>query len=101
MATTSSCVSSVSKRECEACLTIAQSARARAALDRYVNMIHFVNVVHEFVPHARRREDKTHAVLDAAMRLVVADGLEALTLQRVAAELGLVTTAIYRYFASK
>ncbi len=32
---------------------------------------------------------------------MVADGLEALTLQRVAAELGLVTTAIYRYFASK
>lgn len=64
-------------------------------------MIHFVNVVHEFVPHARRREDKTEALLDAAMRLLVAEGLEGLTLQRVARELGLVTTAIYRYFPSK
>lgn len=66
-----------------------------------MNAIHFVNVVHEFVPHARRREDKTEALLDGAMRLVVSEGLEALTLQRVAREHGLTTTAIYRYFASK
>lgn len=64
-------------------------------------MIHFVNVVHEFVPHARRREDKTEALLDAAMSLLGREGLEGLTLQRVARELGLVTTAIYRYFPSK
>jgi AcrR family transcriptional regulator len=70
-------------------------------LDRIVNMIHFVNVVHTFVPHARRREDKTEALLDVAMRVLVAEGIEGLTLQRVARELGLVTTAIYRYFPSK
>ncbi len=66
-----------------------------------MNVIHFVNVVHEFVPHARRREDKTEALLDAAMGLLAREGLEAMTLQRVARELGLVTTAIYRYFPSK
>lgn len=70
-----------------------------------MNIIHIVNVVHEFVPHARRREDKTEALLDAAMTLLdregAREGLEALTLQRVARELGLVTTAIYRYFPSK
>jgi AcrR family transcriptional regulator len=54
-----------------------------------------------FEPHARRREDKTEAILDAAMRLLAEGGLEAVTLQRVAGELGIVTTALYRYFASK
>ena len=60
-----------------------------------------MNVVHEFVPHAHRREDKTAAILDAAMRLMAAEGLEALTLQRLSREFGLVTTAMYRYFPSK
>jgi len=68
-----------------------------------VNTIHFVNVVHKvpFEPHARRRLDKTSAILDVAMELVVDGGLEAVTLQKVASELGIVTTAIYRYFPSK
>ncbi len=68
-----------------------------------MNTIHFVNVIHKstFEPHARRREDKTEAILDAAMRLMVDGGLEAVTLQKVAGELGIVTTALYRYFASK
>jgi AcrR family transcriptional regulator len=66
-----------------------------------VNAIHYVNVVHEFVPHARRRDEKVEAILDAAMRLLAAEGLEGLTLQRVARELSLVTTALYRYFPSK
>lgn len=66
-----------------------------------MNAIHFVNVVHEFVPHARRRDDKTEAVLDHAMKLIAHEGLEALTLARVAQSLGLVTTALYRYFPSK
>lgn len=58
-------------------------------------------MLHEFVPHARRRDEKTEAILDAAMRLLAAEGLEALTLKRVAQELGLVTTALYRYYPSK
>jgi AcrR family transcriptional regulator len=70
-------------------------------LARFVNVVHYVNVVHEFVPHARRRDEKVEAILDAAMRILGEGGLDALTLQRVARELGLVTTALYRYFPSK
>jgi AcrR family transcriptional regulator len=68
-----------------------------------VNKVHFVNVIHKttFEPRARRREDKTEAILDAAMRLLAEGGLEGVTLQKVASELGIVTTALYRYFASK
>lgn len=44
---------------------------------------------------------KAEALVDAAMALIGREGLEALTLARVAKELGLVTTAIYRYFSSK
>lgn len=50
---------------------------------------------------ALRREARTDAILDAATALVVEGGLEALTLQRLAAELGVATTALYRYFAGK
>ncbi len=56
---------------------------------------------HDFVLHARQRNDKTEAILDAAIQLAASSGLEALTLSRVAASLGVVTTALYRYFPSK
>ncbi len=58
-------------------------------------------MVHEFIPHARQKDIKAEALVDAAMSLIAREGLEALTLARVAKELGLVTTAIYRYFSSK
>ncbi|MDP3279081.1 MAG: helix-turn-helix domain-containing protein [Deltaproteobacteria bacterium] len=58
-------------------------------------------MVHKFEAYSRRRDDKTEAILTAAMALHARDGLEALTLQRLAKELGLVTTALYRYFDSK
>ena len=60
-----------------------------------------MNVVHTFVPHARRHDEKVEAILDSAMALLGRGGFEELTLQRVARELGLVTTALYRYFPSK
>lgn len=69
-----------------------------------------MNVIHNTraeVPAAgddrrsKRRDDRSEAILDAAMRLVETSGLEALTLARVADALGYVTTAIYRYFPSK
>lgn len=50
---------------------------------------------------SRRRHVRTERVLDAAMQLLADEGLEGLTLQRLAAELGYVTTALYRYFDSK
>lgn len=60
-----------------------------------------MNVVHEFIPHARQKDIKAEALVDTAMAIIAKEGLEGLTLARVAKELGLVTTAIYRYFASK
>lgn len=57
--------------------------------------------VSDFVPHARRRDAKTDAIVRAALRVLETDGIDALTLQRVARELGIATTALYRYFASK
>lgn len=50
---------------------------------------------------AKRRDVRSEAILDAAMALLEAGGLEAVTLARVADALGYVTTAIYRYFPSK
>ncbi len=61
-----------------------------------------MNVIHEASARThRRRETRTETILDAAMRVLGRDGIDGLTLQAVAAELGLVTTALYRYFPSK
>jgi AcrR family transcriptional regulator len=63
-----------------------------------------VNVIHKTEATSRvadRRELKIEQILDRAMAILEADGLDALTLQRVAQTLGLVTTAMYRYFPSK
>jgi AcrR family transcriptional regulator len=63
-----------------------------------------VNVIHIHEANTRatdRREAKTEAILARAMEILEADGLDALTLQRLATSLGLVTTGIYRYFPSK
>lgn len=63
-----------------------------------------MNVIHTTPATSRaesRRELKTEAMLARAMEILEADGLEGLTLQRVAQAMGLVTTAIYRYFPSK
>jgi AcrR family transcriptional regulator len=52
-----------------------------------------------------RRERKRHArveqIVEAAMRLAVDEGLEALTIQRLARELDAAVGALYRYFPSK
>lgn len=50
---------------------------------------------------SQRRQARTERVLDAAMKLVAAQGLDGLTLQRLAADLGYVPAALYRYFDSK
>ena len=49
----------------------------------------------------KKREARTSAVLDAAMEILAAEGLEALTLGRLAKALGYVPAALYRYFDSK
>ncbi len=59
-------------------------------------------MIHETSLRAsQRRLARADRVLDAAMRLLGQEGVEALTLQRVAREVGLVPAALYRYFPSK
>ncbi len=50
---------------------------------------------------AKRREAKSTAILDAAMRIAVREGVDSLTLQGLAAALDVAVGAIYRYFPSK
>lgn len=57
---------------------------------------------HETLERAsQRREARADRILDTAMRLLGQDGVDALTLGRVAREEGLVPAALYRYFPSK
>ncbi len=80
--------------------------RERRALDKNVNMVHFMVVVHE-IPTATRpriakkREIRSEAILDEAMALLAREGIDRLTLGRLAESLGYVPAALYRYFPSK
>ena len=49
----------------------------------------------------QKREARTSAILDEAMAILAAEGLEALTLGRLARALDYVPAALYRYFDSK
>lgn len=75
-----------------------------------------VNMVHEGTDQQRsspapararrnrrreRRERKLDDILDAALDIVAAEGLEGLTMSRLARELDYVPAALYRYFDSK
>ena len=48
-----------------------------------------------------RREATLERIVDAALLVVTDEGVEALTMQRLAQELGYAIGALYRYFASK
>lgn len=52
-------------------------------------------------PLAERRAARFDRILDAAMQLLAEDGLEGLTLKRLAERLGYAVGALYRYFDSK
>jgi AcrR family transcriptional regulator len=60
-------------------------------------------VVHETASPriARKREARAEAILDEAMALLEREGIERLTLGRLAEALGYVPAALYRYFPSK
>ncbi len=62
-----------------------------------------MNVIHEQPTPAaiRRREKRSEDFLAAAMELVEAEGVEGLTMARLAQNLGLAVGAMYRYFPSK
>lgn len=52
-------------------------------------------------PRARRRLETVSELLDHAERVVLAEGLEALSMHRLAAEHGVRVAALYRYWPSK
>ena len=52
-------------------------------------------------PRARRRRARLAAILDAAMGLLVSEGLDGLTIQRLAQAVDYTPGALYRYFDSK
>ncbi len=62
-----------------------------------------MNVIHEPPTTAavRRRARRSEDFLAAAMELVEAEGIEGLTIARLAQKLGLAVGAMYRYFPSK
>lgn len=62
-----------------------------------------MNVIHETRPDSRtrRRDETTERIVAAAARIAAEEGLEALTMQRLAGELGYRAGALYRYFPSK
>lgn len=66
-----------------------------------------MNVVHELPPkkkktaRAKRREATTAAIVEAALAIVTEEGFDALTMKRLADELGYAIGAFYRYFPSK
>lgn len=49
----------------------------------------------------QKRDARASAILDEAMAVLAAEGLEALTLARLGKSLGVVPAALYRYFPSK
>ena len=60
-------------------------------------------MIHEPIrsPRERRHEDNLRRILDAAMRTVVEGGFEALSINKLAAEVDYTPGALYRYFGSK
>lgn len=57
--------------------------------------------VAEFPQRGPKRELSHEGIVDAATEIADAEGLEAVTMQRVAASFGFTTMALYRYIASK
>ena len=72
-----------------------------------MNLIHSVNVVHTSTDQDsrnrtdRRREERQARFLLAARRLVTAEGIDALTVPRLARELDCAVGSLYRSFPSK
>ena len=49
----------------------------------------------------RKRQQRAQVFIEAAQRIIAAEGFEGLTMSRLAAELDTVVSAVYRYFPSK
>lgn len=66
-----------------------------------MNVVHVLSERGPYARSAEKREARADEILDEAMRLLAADGLERLTLARIGKGLGYVPAALYRYFPSK
>ena len=70
-----------------------------------MNGIHIVNMVHgmniEMTRRERNRAARLAEILACGMAIVEKDGLDALTIQRLAREMDWAVGAVYRYFPSK
>lgn len=64
-----------------------------------------MTVIHETTPRSPRRQRtrvrKLEAIEEAALDIIVSEGLSALTMARLGQELDLTPGALYRYFSSK
>ena len=69
-------------------------------LDENVKGVHFVNMVHAG-RRERRRTERSSAFREAALALIREDGLDGLTLPKLAKEADAAVGAVYRYFPSK
>ncbi len=78
----------------------------------YVKIVYIFEMLHDVTdldaarnrhsPHvARKRRMRIQRILRAALEVVRVEGRDGLTLKRVAAQQGLTTAALYRYFRSK
>src|SRR5687768_4597886 len=78
-------------------------------LAKKVNAVHNMNMVHKTSkalqhPSARilgKRQQKLDTLLRAALAQIEAEGLESLTMQKLAARLDVAVGALYRYVDSK
>ena len=58
-------------------------------------------MIHETDRRTRKRREKTRLILATAQEILLNEGLEAVTVHRIARELDLTVGALYRYFPSK
>jgi AcrR family transcriptional regulator len=70
-------------------------------IDKKVNIVYFLNMIHETDRRTRKRLEKTRLILSTAQNILLNEGLEAVTVHRIARELDLTVGALYRYFPSK
>jgi AcrR family transcriptional regulator len=71
-----------------------------------VNVVHNVNMIHTETTDVRprrqtRREAKVDEILDAALDIAAADGVDGLTIQRLAKAMDWSAGALYRYYRGK
>lgn len=81
-----------------ACLAYSEPVTEDDALPRTVAVAWGVAA---FPQRGPKRELSHEAIVEAAIEIADAEGLEAVTMQRVAATFGFTTMALYRYIASK